>query len=86
MGRKLDMWRAADRTAHDAEMHIRTFGRRYAHMLAAEESDRASALRAAADRLLDKAMQELSREVDKAVEHPDGASRSSRVKRRAAQS
>lgn len=67
MGIKLKVWQAADRSAHDAEMRIRSFGRRYGHMVLEEEVARARELRQRADRLFDEAMREISSEVGKAV-------------------
>ena len=65
MGTKLKIWQTADRTAHDAEMQIRSYGRRYTVLEA--EVAQARELRARADRLFDEAMREISAEVGKAV-------------------
>lgn len=67
MGLKLKIWQTADRTAHDAEMQIRSFGRRYGHMVSEEDVAQARELRERADRLFGEAMRELSAEVAGAV-------------------
>lgn len=67
MGAKLEMWRAADRAAHDAEQQIRSFGNRYRGMVTDEDLKRARELRTNADQLFEEAMFELNRELSKAI-------------------
>jgi hypothetical protein len=67
MGTKFETWRAADQTAHQAEMQIRNRGRRHGYMPPLEELERVRALRRVADQLFDEAMLELSQEVGAAI-------------------
>jgi len=74
VGTKFEMWREADRTAHEAELQIRSFGKRYGHLVPEKEGARARELRQSADRLFDEAMIELSIEVGKAHAKQSAAS------------
>lgn len=67
MGRKLELWRAADRAAHDAEMQIRCFGKHREFMGSDGALEQARELRRRADHLFGEAMHEIGAEVGRAL-------------------